>query len=37
MSNVKEFAMKDGWMDNGQLTRQTNTTDYTDPYDTHMD
>ena len=35
MSDVKVFATPK-WMDS-HLTGQTNTTHYTDPYDTHMD
>ena len=32
MSNIKVFVMKDG-----QPACRTKTTNYTDPYDTHMD
>ena len=36
MFNVKVFATQDRWLDD-RLARQTNTTYYTDPYDTNMD
>ena len=36
MSNVKVFAMQDGWLA-GRLAGWMNMTHYIDPYDTHMD